>query len=57
MEGEQCPQEDRICEAPYSQGLEMDGKVAVPEGTSWFMIENKSDTPVEFHLKCYSTSE
>ncbi len=36
-----------------SQGLQMAGKLALPAGTSWFIIENRSDTPVDFHLKCF----
>ena len=40
-----------------SQGLEMDGRLAVPAGTSWFFIENRSDAPVDFHLKCYAVGE
>ena len=35
-----------------SQGNEMSGKVALPAGTWWFNIENRSDEPVDFHLKC-----
>ncbi len=35
-----------------SQGNEMSGKVAFPAGTWWFNIENRSDAPVDFHLKC-----
>ncbi len=35
-----------------SQGNEMSGKVALPAGTWWFNIENRSDAPVDFHLKC-----
>jgi pimeloyl-ACP methyl ester carboxylesterase len=40
-----------------SEGLEMNSKVALPAGTWWFFIENRSDTPVDFHLKCFALSE
>ncbi len=35
-----------------SQGYAMDGSVAVPAGKLWFIVQNKSDAAVEFHLKC-----
>ena len=35
-----------------SEGNEMNGKVALPAGTWWFFIENRSDAAVDFHLKC-----
>ena len=31
-----------------------DGKVTVPAGTSWFIIENQAKTEVEFHLQCFA---
>jgi pimeloyl-ACP methyl ester carboxylesterase len=40
-----------------SQGNEMSGKVSLPAGTWWINIENRSDAPVDFHLKCYSLNE
>ena len=40
-----------------SEGYEMNGKVALPAGTWWFIIENRSEAAVDFHLKCFSLSE
>lgn len=31
-----------------------EGKVTVPPGTSWFIIENQADKEVEFHLQCFA---
>jgi hypothetical protein len=35
------------------KGPEMEGKVSLPPGFSWFIIENQSDKTVEFHLQCF----
>jgi hypothetical protein len=32
------------------------GKVTVPPGSSWFIIENQTDKAVEFHLECFSAN-
>ena len=32
------------------------GKVTVPPGTSWFVIENRADREVEFRLECSSAN-
>jgi pimeloyl-ACP methyl ester carboxylesterase len=40
-----------------SQGFEMKAKVALPAGKWWFIIENRSDTAVDFNLKCDSLNE
>jgi hypothetical protein len=36
-----------------SEGNEMDAQATLPEGTSWFIIGNKSDQQVDFRLQCY----
>jgi len=35
-----------------SNGPSHEGKVTLPVGSSFFIIENRSDKPVEFHLQC-----
>jgi pimeloyl-ACP methyl ester carboxylesterase len=40
-----------------SQGKEMKGKVSLPAGTWWFMIENRSEDAVDFQLKCFALKE
>jgi hypothetical protein len=30
-----------------------EGKVTLPAGSSWFIIENRSEKAVEFHLQCF----
>jgi hypothetical protein len=30
-----------------------EGKVTIPAGSSYFIIENQSDKKVEFHLECF----
>ena len=31
-----------------------EGKVTVPAGASWFIIENQADKEVELHLQCFA---
>jgi hypothetical protein len=31
-----------------------EGKVTIPPGTSWFIIENQAKKEVEFHLQCFA---
>jgi hypothetical protein len=33
-----------------------EGKVTLPAGSSYFIIENQSDKKVEFHLQCFPPS-
>lgn len=35
-----------------ANGPSHDGKVTVPAGSSWFILENRADNPVEFRLQC-----
>lgn len=35
-----------------SPTMTYEGEVTLPAGSSWFIIENRSDTEVEFHLQC-----
>jgi hypothetical protein len=37
-----------------AKGPTYEGKVPVPPGTSWFIIENQSDSDVEFQLQCFA---
>jgi hypothetical protein len=37
-----------------SKGPTYEGKVTVPAGTSWFIIENQADKEVELHLQCFA---
>ncbi len=36
-----------------SQGPTYEGKVTVTAGSSYFIIANRANKPVEFHLQCY----
>jgi hypothetical protein len=35
-----------------ANGPSHEGKVTLPVGSSWFILENRSEKPVEFHLQC-----
>jgi hypothetical protein len=32
----------------------LEGKVTLPAGSSWFIIENRTDKKVEIHLQCFA---
>jgi hypothetical protein len=36
-----------------SKALTYEGKVALPAGSSYFIIENQTDKKVEVHLQCF----
>jgi hypothetical protein len=36
-----------------SQGTTYEGKVTIPAGSSYFIIENRAKKAVEFHLQCF----
>jgi len=36
-----------------SQGPMYEGKVTIPAGSSWFIIANRANKSVEFHLQCF----
>jgi len=35
-----------------SKEAALEGKVTLPVGSSWFIIENRTDKKVEMHLQC-----
>ena len=35
-----------------SNGPSHEGKLTLPAGSSWFILENRADKPVEFHIEC-----
>jgi hypothetical protein len=37
-----------------SKGPTFEGKVTVPLGSSWFIIENQANQSVEIHLECFA---
>jgi hypothetical protein len=45
---------DKISLVVESAEPTYEGKVSVPAGKSWFLIENKTDTPVTFRLECFA---